>query len=118
MKSIEEILKNKGLFGFETGHDGGTCWRQFHTNKSPAVIIFSWGGGWDHVSMSFRNRVPSWDEMCWLKDAFFDEDEVVIQFHPAKKDYINTHPYCLHLWKKQGYEIPTPPSLFVGVDRK
>jgi hypothetical protein len=53
--------------------------------------------------------------MCWLKDAFFDDDEVVIQFHPRKKDYINTHPHCLHLWKKKDYEFPTPPKFLVGV---
>ena len=115
MKSIQEILDNKALFDFETGEDGECCLRQFHSNKTPAVIIFSWGGGWDHVSMSFKNRVPTWDEMCWLKDAFFEDEEVVIQFHPAKKDYINCHPYCLHLWKKKDYEFPTPPKLFVGV---
>lgn len=115
MKNIQEILNNKALFGMETGDDGGCCYRQFYSNKTPAFIIFSWGGGWDHISMSFRNRVPTWDEMCWLKDAFFEDDEVVIQFHPKKKDYINTHPYCLHLWKKQNYEILTPPKLFVGV---
>ena len=118
MKNLDEILNNKALFEFETGDDGGSCWRQFHTNKFPACIIFSWGGGWDHVSMSFRNRVPSWDEMCWLKDAFFNEDEVAIQYHPAKQEYINTHPYCLHIWRKQNYEIPVPPSIFVGVDKK
>ena len=25
------------------------------------------------------------------------------------------HPYCLHMWKPIGVEIPTPPSILVGI---
>ena len=115
MKNLDEILNNKALFEFETGSDGGSCWRKFHSNKFPAAIIFSWGLGWDHVSMSFRNRVPTWEEMCWLKDAFFDDEEVVVQYHPAKSKYVNCHPNCLHLWKQKDSEFNTPPMLLVGL---
>lgn len=75
--------------------------------------IISDGGGWDHVSISIENRkrCPTWEEMCWVKYMFFAEDEAVVQFHPAKKDYVNNHPYCLHLWRCQK-GMPTPdPSM-------
>lgn len=66
--------------------------------------------GWDHVSVSLEHRIPTWDEMCYIKNLFFDPDETVIQFHPAFKDYINVHPYVLHMWRKHGFEYPMPPK--------
>lgn len=65
---------------------------------------------WEHVSVSFKHRCPTWEEMCKVKDLFWGEDECVIQYHPPKKDYINAHPYCLHLWKPVGVELPMPPK--------
>lgn len=115
LKTTSEILKCEALFDIQIGYDGGTCKKTFIPNKYPAVIVFSFGGGWDHVSMSFYNRCPTWEEMCWLKDTFFNEDETVIQFHPKKSEYVNNFPYTLHLWKKQGQEHELPPSIFVGI---
>jgi len=70
--------------------------------------------GWQHVSVSVRHRPPNWQEMAFVKDLFWAEDECVMQLHPPKADYINCHPYCLHLWKPTAQEIPRPPSLLVG----
>jgi hypothetical protein len=67
-------------------------------------IIFSDGMGWDHVSVSLATRCPTWEEMCWVKDVFFDDHEVVMQLHPAKSNYVNQHPFCLHLWRPQSTE--------------
>ena len=85
------------------------------------LIIASAEMGWDHVSVSLItsdrsaevDRCPKWSEMCYVKDLFFDEDEVVMQLHPAKKDYVNCHNYTLHLWKPQEQEIPCPPTYMV-----
>lgn len=113
MKTIDEIRKNIRLKINQEGWDGGNGWIHHPLFKKPMAVVFSWGGGWDHVSVSFRNRTPTWDEMCMVKDIFFNEKETVIQYHPAKSNYINNHPYTLHLWKPQKTEIPTPPRLFV-----
>lgn len=67
-------------------------------------VIASDGGGWDHVSVSFPNRTPTWKEMCAVKDLFFDDEEVVMQLHPAKSQYVNFHPFTLHLWRPQNAE--------------
>ena len=48
-----------------------------------------------------------------IRDMFFGEDERVMQFHPPKSEYINNHPYCLHLWKPVDTEIPHPPMICV-----
>lgn len=70
---------------------------------------------WEHVSIHgvdtvFKKRfTPCWDEMCHIKDLFWNDDEVVVQYHPAKKDYVNINPFVLHLWRPTGATLPTPP---------
>jgi hypothetical protein len=72
------------------------------------------GHPWEHVSVSTEKRCPSWKEMCWVKDLFFDEQECVVQFHPPKSEYVNYHPNVLHLWRLSGMAFPMPPSICVG----
>lgn len=69
---------------------------------------------WEHVSVSLHNRCPNWEEMCLVKSLFWSDDETVIQFHPKKTDYVNRHPYCLHLWKLSNQEHVLPPTWTVG----
>lgn len=71
------------------------------------------GGGWDHVSISVHGRIPTWAEMCFIKEQFFEDDEVAMQLHPAKKNYINFHPNTLHLWRPHADVIPLPPLDYV-----
>lgn len=78
------------------------------------AVIASCGGGWEHVSVSLARRCPTWEEMCMVKDIFWGEEECVVQFHPPRSEYVNRHPYCLHLWKKIGEEYETPPKEYVG----
>ena len=77
-------------------------------------IIASNGMGWEHVSVSRRDRCPTWDEMCQIKALFWDEDDCVIQYHPPRSEYVNNHPNCLHLWRPIGVSLPMPPSIMVG----
>ena len=68
--------------------------------------------GWEHVSVSGPWRCPNWTEMCFVKELFWSDDEVAVQFHPRRADYVNCHPNCLHLWSRPG--IDTPPRILVG----
>lgn len=70
---------------------------------------------WEHVSVSTKNRCPNWEEMCLVKNMFWGEEEVVVQFHPKKSKYVNNHEFCLHLWKRRDREFETPPEIFVGI---
>lgn len=70
--------------------------------------------GWEHVSVSCYKRCPNWIEMCFVKDLFWSEDETVIPFHPPKSEYVNNHPYCLHLWRDTNVGHALPPSILVG----
>lgn len=88
------------------------------------------GEGWEHVSISLKKRglnnsknrgsmadierTPTWAEMCWVKKHFWQDDEVVIQIHPAAKDHVSMHPFCLHLWRPTDQVIPLPDPIMVG----
>lgn len=113
MKKTDEIIKSKYLAVKEIGKDGGYGFVWLPGAKKPVMAVFSWGGGWDHVSVSHKNRCCTWEEMCKIKDIFFYEYEWVVQYHPAKEDYVNIHPYVLHLWRPQNETIPIPPKEFV-----
>lgn len=78
------------------------------------TIIASNGLGWEHVSASFPNRCPTWREMCEVKDLFWEPEEPVMQLHPPRSDWVNYHPFCLHLWAPTEGSIPLPPSIMVG----
>ena len=82
-------------------------------NSVTFAVIASWGGGWDHVSVSLPNRCPIWPEMDFIKSVFWHPNEVVMQLHITSKRKINVHPYCLHMWKPQTKTIPLPPRVFV-----
>ena len=71
--------------------------------------------GWEHVSISTRRRTPNWVEMCFVKDLFWPDDEMVIQFHPPRSEYVNNHPFCLHLWRCVDGHVRLPPSILVGI---
>lgn len=96
-------------------HDTAGNNGQFVIDK--LLVVASDGEGWEHVSVSMKKKTPTWKQMCRIKDIFWDEDDVVIQYHPAKKDYVNYHPYCLHLWRPVGFEIPVPRPVMVGPPR-
>ena len=74
------------------------------------AIIASWADGWDHVSVSRKDRCPTWEEMETVKRLFFAEDETAMQLHVPPTDHINVHPYCLHMWRPHGGHIPLPPK--------
>lgn len=127
MKQKQEMIHSIEEFGHiiegcALGDDGGGMGIIGQSPKtdvptSPLYrFICSWGGDWDHVSISILNirRCPTWEEMCWVKGIFWKPEEAVMQLHPAASEYVNTHPLCLHLWRPQTVDIPSPPKHFVG----
>lgn len=75
---------------------------------------------WQHVSVSVEGdkRPPRWSVMCWIKDLFWDDEDWVVQFHPAKSEYVNFHPACLHLWRPLVEKLPTPLAIMVGPPKR
>jgi hypothetical protein len=74
--------------------------------------------GWEHVSVrAFRGqkeRTPTWKEMAYVKTLCWDDEDVVVQYHPRTSEYVNLHPHVLHLWRSRLEPFPTPPSSLVG----
>jgi hypothetical protein len=97
--------------GCQEGDDGGVFEIPFEGRT--LNVIASTGAGWDHVSVSLNTRCPNWREMSHVKNLFWEEYEVAIQIHVSKKDHVNIHPYCLHLWQPQNENIPLPPIFMV-----
>lgn len=108
-------MKIQNDFRVEVGVDGG--FYIVPKDKAPCGmelrIIASTGMNWDHVSVSLKNRVPNWQEMCFVKELFFEDHECVIQYHPPKENYVNIHENVLHLWRLQDFQIPLPPTELV-----
>ena len=63
-------------------------------------FMFSYQMGWYHLSVSMPDKDPSWVQMCKMKDIFFDDEEECVEYHPKKSEYINVHPHCLHIWRR------------------
>lgn len=74
---------------------------------------------WEHVSCHCvdpvfkKEQTPTWEQMSYVASLFWEEDELLVQYRPAKKDYVNVHEHVLHWWKPVFLEIPTPPLICV-----
>lgn len=116
MRTIEDIkndrrLKNVGPYGpLAICGDIFPCQ---NPKSKRAVFIFSWHSGWEHLSISFKDRCPTWEEMCYCKDVFFLPGECAMQLHPPESNHINIHDYCLHIWRPIDQAIPQPPKSLV-----
>jgi hypothetical protein len=116
--TLEQGRIRRGEYG-TTEHDGLTGAFEIVGPTGRHLRILSSGTGpdaegWEHVSVSTERRIPNWIEMCFVKNLFWREDECAVQYHPAKSEYVNHHPNCLHIWKPINAVMPTPPSIFVG----
>ena len=121
LKQLYDALETRRDFQIiKKGFDGGMGVFTKGSLKN-MTVIWSYGGGWEHVSIDGKNRTPTWDEMCSIKDMFFSDDECCVQYHPPKSEYVNNIPHCLHIWKpieQYSGTLPIPPSLFVGIKGK
>lgn len=95
------------------GNNGAFTVRLKHGQM--VFVIASDGLEWEHVSVSRKDRTPTWDEMCQVKAMFWDDEDCVVQYHPPRSKYVNNHSNCLHLWRQIGTEFTLPPSLLVGI---
>ena len=119
MRTWQELRDRINGLGIIMAHDDGVSGFACRVQCGGELlqIIASWGEGWDHVSVTrVSDSLPSsWKVMAWVKELFWCDDETVMQLHPAKRDWINNHPGCLHLWKPQHAAIPLPPPIMVGI---
>lgn len=117
MRTKQEIMSNKRIVWESCSDDGMAGIIILKVWKGS--IIASTDAGWEHVSVCplKKSYVPSWDDMCLIKDIFWKEDEAVIQIHPPKEEYVNNLSNCLHLWRCTYKEMVLPPSILVGIKK-
>lgn len=115
MKVPNEYRLTSGPMGSISSFDGNNGVFNIPKDDLMFRVIASDGLGWEHVSVSIPNekRTPTWEEMCWLKDLFWDKDDCVVQYHPPEKEYVNNHNYVLHLWRPRFQQIPMPDVAMV-----
>ena len=75
------------------------------SNGDFASFICAWnegGSGLDHVSVApyKKNRIPTWEQMCQVKEVCFKDEEEAYEIHPPKSEYVNLKDNCLHLWAR------------------
>lgn len=126
MRDLEEIKQTMGMkikAEKNNGFGGSIFPVEYKKGKAKVIqdydkvlnFMFSWACGFEHLSVSTTVKTPTWEQMCKMKDIFWKEDEVCMQLHPAKENYINNMDYCLHIWRPTNQKIPTPPNLMVGI---
>lgn len=111
----------RGGVGASSEADGNNGWFIVPSPKQAGrrlAIVASDGMGWEHVSVhageGTRSLTPTWAEMCFVKDLYWDEEDVVVQYHPRRSEYVNCHEHTLHLWRPTNQPIPTPDPILVG----
>lgn len=114
-KFLNEHRVREGPYGSDDAEGFNGLFR-FLIAPNHIRCIASDGMGWRHVSVSleYDRRCPRWELMCMVKDLFWDDDDWVVQYHPAKKDNVSFHPYCLHLWQPTAEYLPRPLKIMVG----
>jgi len=112
MPDLKRINKYRVTDGPYATHDhhGLNGMFRMKINGLECGVICGEGDGWLHVSVSIigSTTIPSWSMMCQVRDLFFDPEDCVVQYHPKKSEYVNTHPNVLHLWKYLDGEFPRP----------
>lgn len=105
MRTLEEIRRN---VKYVMNLSGDTYGAQIETKRWKGSVVFGFNeNGWEHVSVSpFKGKLPTWDDMCEIKDMFWGDEEEVIQIHPKKSEYVNVQDNCLHLWRHKTIELP------------
>jgi hypothetical protein len=111
---IKELMGNpRSVRILQRTDSGFAAQKRILMGMTPEVLglIVSWavtedragrliGDKWDHVSVSLRDRPPTWAEMEVVRNAIWEPDETVLQYHPSHNQ-ARINPYCLHLWRPQ-----------------
>lgn len=107
MKIFEEIMASGKLWDVQDMSIMKCGLIKLPDCKTCSVVWSDNEMGWEHVSVAPRHKysIPTWDDMCVLKDTFFDDEEEVYQIHPKKSAYVNIKENCLHLWKPKGIDL-------------
>ncbi len=63
-----------------------------------AVIVTIENGGY-HMSISHAQRLPTYEELKAARYKFCPDYCYMAQIFPPQDEFINVHPYCLHVYE-------------------
>lgn len=69
---------------------------------------------WLHVSYSFKNKMPSYQDMCHVKAVFVGPDLPAYMIMPRTRDHYNLHQHCLHWFAPLEGRDPLPDFALSG----
>ena len=76
-----------------------------HTKFNGCTVIYSLDdtgpdkfGPLRHVSLSRKFGFPTWLQILQVKDKWFGDIDCMMVL-PKKKDYVNVHDNCFHIWE-------------------
>jgi len=58
------------------------------------------GEEWKHVSVSRRDRLPSWEDLVLVKELFIGPEREALQLLPKRSEHINLARHYLHIWAR------------------
>ena len=93
----------RGTFG-----PSGACWERWD-GLQVILTTAPHGDGheWAHLSISRPMRIPSYRDLTEAKDLFLGPDAKAIMVLPPRREHVNIHPFCLHLYARlDGDSLP------------
>jgi len=62
-------------------------------------VLESIDDGFHHISFSRNDRLPTWDEVKYIREKYADPEKFYVMVLPPKQYYVNSHQFCFHLWE-------------------
>ena len=105
MKTIDEIKQDKQVIAYAKAMFGFDAFK-VKVFGNIYNVIASIENHQEHISITLdgKKRIPTWEEMKAIKDIFFNDEEECYQVFPKKSEYVNLHPYCMHIWRDRNEE--------------
>lgn len=95
--------------------DDGAAYRNYDA-KLVAILSCAYesdGKPWLHLSVSHRERVPSWSELKKCKELFLG-DRYAYSVMPPAREYVNIDKRVLHLFAQLDIDAPSVFPDFTG----
>ena len=105
MKTTDEIKQDKHVIAYAKAIFGFDAF-VVKAMGNEFNVVASIEPNQEHISITLihKKRIPTWEEMKAIKDIFFFDEEECYQVFPKKSEYVNLHPYCMHIWRDRNEE--------------
>jgi len=84
--------------------------RYFSSRGGLKVLIseskYEDGNWWTHISLSRDKDIPSYRDLCKVKELFVGPDHWAFQLFPKEAEHVNIMRTCLHLFSTKANILP------------